>query len=111
MKTFSIKRGDTWRQSFENEDDDGKPIVLTGSSAWFQLREKGSDRVLLDSSEVEGMLRIDNSTVYLEVHAELMATLPIGKHLFDIETTYPDGTVLTSETYALKVIKDVTRTL
>lgn len=106
--TFTLKRGDTWAQAFAWKQglETGLPVDLTDCTARLQLRDK-TDALILDVSEY---LTIDGpaGTVTLSVPASATEAFPVAKLQFDIELTWPNGTVQSTETMFLKVIEDVT---
>ena len=108
MPTFTLKRGDTWSQTFtwKQGSETGDPLDLTGCNARCHLRDR-SDALI---AVVDGYLTVDGAvgTVAVNVPAFETTEFPVGKLLFDIELTFPDGTVQSTETMALKVLEDVT---
>lgn len=108
MVTFTLKRGDTWNQVFlwKQGSETGDPVDLTGCTARCQIRNRAGT-LLLDCTPY---LTVDgaNGAVSVLVPASETAGLPIGKLFFDIELTFPDGTVQSTETVMLRVLEDVT---
>ena len=106
--TFTIKRGDTWSQTFawKQGSETGDPVDLTGCTVRCQVRDR-ADALILDAS---AYLTVDGpaGTVALVVPASETEAFPAAKLAFDIELTFPDGTVQSTETMSLKVIEDVT---
>lgn len=108
MPTFTLKRGDTWSQTFSwrQGSETGDPVDLTDCTARMQLRDK-TDALILDCTPyltVDGL----TGTVEIVVPADETEVFPVAKLSFDIEMTFPDGTVQSTETMALKVLEDVT---
>ena len=106
--TFTLKRGDTWSQSFEwrQGSEAGDPVDLTGCAARCQIRDR-ADALILD---VTDYLTIDGQagTVSLVVPAYETENFPVVKLQFDIELIWPDGAVQSTETMILRVLEDVT---
>jgi hypothetical protein len=106
--TFTLKRGDTWNQSFtwRQGSETGDPVDLTGCTARMQVRDR-SDVLILDCTPY---LALDElaGTVSVLVPASETELFPVAKNQFDIELTFPDGTVQSTETMILRVIEDVT---
>jgi hypothetical protein len=112
---ISIIRGDTWLQQFwwHQESETGPALDLSGCRARLQLREFVTDALLLDIGDEPsetGVLEIDGlaGRVDLRVSAAATALFPVGLHSFDLEMRYADGTVMSTETVYLNVIKDQT---
>lgn len=106
--TFTLKRGDTWSQTFawKQGSETGDPVDLTDCTARCQLRDR-ADTLILDCTSY---LTVDGAagTVSVLAPASAMENFPVGRLSFDIELTFPDGTVQSTETMTLKVIEDVT---
>lgn len=106
--TFTLKRGDTWSQSFawKQGSASGAPVDLTGCTARLQVRTR-ADALVLDAT---AYLTLDGTagTVAVSVPASATELFPVAKLQFDIELTFPDGTVQSTETMALKILEDVT---
>ena len=101
MTELTVKRGDTWSWTCTFADADGAPVDLAGVTARCQVRDK-RDKLLADYS---AQLTLGASDLALRV---LENQLPVGVHYFDIELTFPDGSILSTETKAITVIKDIT---
>jgi hypothetical protein len=109
--TLTFKRGDTWKLSFAYKDDIGTPIYLTDCSARLQVRDKRTKSVLLEGTMATGEVVITAVTgavdiTFLPAVTELVT---LGTHETDLEMTYSDGTVESTETMNIKVIEDITR--
>lgn len=100
MTTLTVKRGDTWSWTCDFADADGNPVDLTDVTARMQVRSK-KDVLLADYSDE---LVVGASSVSLGV----ITDLPLGTSYFDIELTFPDGTVLSTDTKPVVVVKDIT---
>lgn len=112
IKKQSIKRGDTFVCQFAHLQPDNTPLDLSNCTARLQVRDK-SDNLLIDADLTSG-LSIPNpidGIVYCRIEADVMRTIPVGTHFYDLEITYADNTVKSSETINLVVLKDETRTL
>ena len=103
--TFTIKRGDTWSQSFEwrQGSETGDPVDLTGAQAWLHLRDK-RDTLIADVSEY---LTVNGpaGTVSVDVPREVTRAFPVGKLYFDIELSIDEPS---TETMILNVVEDKT---
>lgn len=108
MITFSLKRGDTWNQSFywKQGSATGEPVSLLDSTARLQLRNK-DDELVIDATPYLTVSGAEGG-VLVSVPASETVSFPIGNLLFDIEITFVDGTVKSTETMQLKVIEDIT---
>lgn len=100
MTTLSVKRGDTWTWKCSFAGVDGAPVDLTGVTARLHVRDK-RQALLADYTD---SLVVGASDVSLSVPADL----PIGTQYFDIELTFPDGTVTSTDTMTLSVVRDIT---
>ncbi len=106
-----VKRGDTLKLNFVfNVPDSDIPLDLTGCTARLYLKFLRTNALIVDASTENGLLVIEPEAglVKLEVPAYEMTNAPIGRHKFDLELTFPDGSVLSSETNTLEIVKDVT---
>lgn len=116
--TLRIKRGDTWRATFDWQDSDGNAIDLTGCSARLHLRKKPRQveiagttyPVELDLTSPDGGITVTGSEGKVEVEATASQTknLDPESHVTDLEITFPDGTVKSSQTIDVIVERDVT---
>lgn len=116
--TLRIKRGDTWRPQFVWQDGSGNPIDLTGATARLQLRQKREQIELsgtsypaeLDLKSTEGDIVITESEGKLEVEASATQTssLEPKNYVTDVEITFPNGDVRSTQTIDVIVERDVT---
>ena len=113
MIALRIKRGDTWRQTFRFVQDavSARPVDLTGCSARLQVRRKPSnlsrrkheDTLLLDATD---SLTIDALAGTVTVDLQIPDYASLGKHYFDVEITYSDGHVQSTDTAILDIVED-----
>ena len=82
---------------------------MHGCTARLQIRARRVGTLLLDCS-TDNYLTIDGlaGTVTINVPASEM-DVPIGNHEADMELTYSDDTVRSSDTFTVSVLKDITR--
>lgn len=108
-KKISVKRGDTWLQIFKWRSGT-KVIDLIGCSAKLQLRNS-SDGLVLSVSSSTGELEIDGAAgnISLRVEADVMGAIAPGNYSADLEVTFSDSTVMSTPTFTVEIIKDVTR--
>lgn len=106
MATFTVKRGDTWRQTFtwRQGSETGDPVDLTGCTARLQVRDRTGD-LILDATDD---LTINGATGTISVDVLIPSTVLPGKYIFDVEVTYTDGFVQSTETQTLKIEGDIT---
>lgn len=104
----AVKRGDTWSLAFvANQAPGGPPLDLTGCAAALQLRHP----------QTEALVAAPDSVVLTPLTGAVTATflpattreVPVGTYLTDLEITFADGQVRSSQTLALSVIADQTR--
>ena len=108
---LTSKRGDTLNLVFEfNLVDSADKLDLTNCSARLHLQYMRTGTIFVNATTDNGLLTIDEELglVKLSVPASTMAQAKIGRYLFDLELTFPDGFVLSSETNTLEIIKDIT---
>lgn len=108
MITLSLKRGDTWNQSFywKQGSTTGEPVNLIGCTARMQLRSK-DDELVLDATPYLTVSGAEGG-VLVSIPANKTALFPVDSLLFDIEITFVDGTVKSTDTMKIKIIEDVT---
>jgi len=108
MLKFNHKRGDTWRQVFywKQGSESGPPVDLSGCTARLQLKDK-SKLLILDAT---AYLTIDpiNGSLQTDVPASETVLFPLESLYFDIELTFPDGSVQSTETMRLQIVEDIT---
>ena len=102
----AVKRGDTWSLTFTYADEDGAPIDLTDCFCQLQLQDKKTKGLLLD---VTDDLSISPLTGEVSFSVQIPTTMPIGTHQLDLEMTYADGTIESTDTMTLQIVEDVTR--
>jgi len=110
--TVTTKRGDNFLATFPITDAGGA-ANLTGASARMQLRDTRTKALALEASTVDGTLSIDvlEATVSVNIPAATMEAVGAGqKYKADIEFTFSDGKVRSSETFAVLVDWDWTYT-
>jgi len=111
-------RGDTWRRVYRwgtrAADGTVSYVNLTGYTARYQLRAS-DDTLLLESAPGEISLHVspsgstENGWVIVTIPATRTASLAVGRVVFDLELTAPDGTVTTIVRVTGVVEADVTR--
>lgn len=116
--TLRIKRGDTWRPQFVWQDGNGNPIDLTGATARLQLRQKRNSLELsgttypaeIDLKSTEGDIIITESEgkLEIEVSANQTSLLEPKNYVTDLEITFPNGDVKSTQTIDVIVERDVT---
>lgn len=113
MATVTVKRGDTLALVFHCLDADGDPQPLTECSARLQLRAKvgTGTTVYAEATTDGGELVIDApiGTVTLTLPFADTEDLPIQTYESDLELTFPGGERVSSETFQIKILKDITR--
>lgn len=111
MATMTTKRGDNWKKVFFWRNK--KTLVaidLTGCAARLHLKKKREDPPLIEADEQGNELAIDGPAgkVRLNISAATMRDIAYGNYKSDLELTFPDGTVLSTETFEVKVTEDQT---
>lgn len=104
----ALKRGDTWALTFvAKEATDGPPLDLTGCAAAMQLRHPQTDALAATPDSI--VLTPLAGTVLATFLPATTATVPVGTYLTDLEITFADGQVRSSQTLVITVIADQTR--
>jgi len=109
MSAARLFRGDTWTRAWALKNPAKQPIDLTGATARLHLRSQAKALVYAATTAngcivVEGVM----GRLALTVAASITATWAPGTYKFDLEITYPNGTVTTYESSALAVLEDQT---
>jgi len=110
---IQLKRGDTWSLVAALTDDAGDPVDLTGATASMQLRTRSEAPSATISASVDsGEVSIDAPAGEISIVFPPSATQEVAPTTYeaDIEITYLDGTVASTETFFVTVLADVTRT-
>jgi hypothetical protein len=106
---IKVKRGDTWIQNFKWAID-GEVLPLTNTTARLELRQKNVPTPFLSLSQGAG-LTINGAAgeIDLRVEASVMNTLAPGNYYSDLEVTFLDGTVRSTDTFVVEIVEDITR--
>ncbi len=107
------KRGDTLKLVFQwraEADSDSDPIDLTDCSARFQIRSKCGTLVATATSDT-GEITVGgvSGDVGVRIESDVMQTVAKGSYRCDLELTFPDETVLSSDTLTLVIVDDQTK--
>ena len=101
---ITIKKGDTLAFIVKRSDKDGNP--LTGDAAKLRSQLRNNKDVLI-AEMVITETEIPGSYLF-QVDATKTATMDVGTYVFDIQ--YKSGDLVkSSETFQVRVEKDVTR--
>lgn len=111
MTTITHKKGDTLELTFQLKRD-GSAVDITGFTITSQLRD--STDTLLTTDNFNGSLTftlIDASAGQFQLSATSTATSEWDTRTYDCDVQIVDGDNETSssETFKIKVIKDITR--
>jgi len=108
MLKFNHKRGDTWRQVFywKQGSESGPPVDLSGCTARLHVKDK-TKAIIVDAT---AHLTLDpiNGGLSIDVPASVTELFPLEALNFDIELTFPDGSVQSTETMRLQIVEDIT---
>jgi hypothetical protein len=104
----TVKRGDTWSFIFTWKSCFA-PIDLSECSARMQVRNQRT-KELVASIDSSTDITIDgpNGIVNARFPAEMTANIEEGSYLTDVELTFNNSTVISSQTVRLIVEEDVT---
>lgn len=104
----ALKRGDTWTLAFVvNQAEGGPPLDLTGCAAALQVRHPRTDALVVGADSLV-IVPLDGQVTVVFLPATT-AAVPVGTYLTDLELTFADGQVRSSQTMTLAVIADYTR--
>lgn len=105
-----LKRGDTWSTTWTWAQSTGDPVDLTGCTARLQVRDRRTKELLASASTTTGELTITPATgvVSCTIDPDVTKDFPIKTCAVDLELTYSDGTVQSTDTVYLVVVEDVT---
>lgn len=111
MRQITLKRGDTLELEFQWLDGDGIPVDLTDCTARLQTRNRAGNEVIertCSSSDGLEIVTAEGKVRWRE-EASSTASFSPGTYYFDLEVTFPDSTVRSTETVQLNVETDITR--
>lgn len=111
---IKLKRGDTWLQRFDwVQASNNLPVNLSECTAKMDIVSTRGNEVFMSisTSSSPSSITIDgpNGIVNLRVEADDTAGLRPGEYKTDLQITFPDGTVKSTDTFYIKIIEDVTR--
>lgn len=109
--TMTIIRGDTFHQVLRRStkvDGVKTPVDLTGSTIKAQVRSKVDGYIVLEL-EIQP-IDLENGTFALHASEDDTKLIRLTSAVWDLQFTYPDGTVDTKiEPAPVIIIKDVTK--
>jgi hypothetical protein len=110
MSALRIKRGDTWQCTWQYRDSAGDAIDLSGCSARLKLKPRYTDTETLSIGSGSGELVIDAAAgdIAQTVAASVMAEIDPGQYRADLEITWADSTVTSTETVWVEIVEDIT---
>lgn len=104
----ALKRGDTWTLAMVvNQTPGGPPVDLTGCAAALQVRHPRTDAVVATPDSLD--IAPQTGTVTIVFLPATTAVVPVGTYLTDLQLTFADGEVRSSQTLTLAVLADYTR--
>lgn len=109
--TVTVKRGDSISLLFSAKDADGVAQPLVDVEARIQLRDRGGNVFIESTSNPLDGLTIDEvaGTIAWEVPYEDTEVLDPGTYYSDLELTYGTGERVSSDTFPLRIVEDITR--
>jgi len=111
--SMTLKRGDDWVLSVALTDNNGDPVSLSGCSVRMDVRAGyDSATATLSASTSGGEITIDDpaSGVFVVRFVDTVTSeVEPGRYLTDVEITWADGSVTSSETWQITVLPDITR--
>ena len=108
---IQTKKGDTFQAIFSFTDS-GAAANLNGCTAKMQLRNPRTFELVAEATTSDGSLSVSvaSGEVTINVPAVTMAEVAPGQYSADIELTFIDGTVRSSDTFVVLVSQDYTYT-
>lgn len=103
----TIKRGDTLSWGCTYTTSEGEAISLAGYTIASQIREPGGE--LLATLTIANRTDSEGTFDLAATAAATSAWTP-GLYLCDVELTSPESDVTSTETFAVRVVADITRT-
>ncbi len=107
LRLGPVKRGDTWDIACTlRQTAGGDPVDLTGCAAALQVRNAQTDALVAapDSITLDPLV----GGVSLTFLPDTTAAIVPGTYYADLQITFPDGRVRSTETLALAVERDQT---
>lgn len=104
MNGFVIKQGNSFRLAALIREYDGTVLDLSGCTFSCQLRDVLGN-VLADLSALAVQ---DRMGIVQVTYTGSTAAWPVGRYRGDLRTVWPDGTIQSSQTFAVTVIAGVT---
>lgn len=108
-QVIEFKRGDTIALNFKFTDCENEPINLSNCIARLQIRFVKTNTLTISTTSND-MLTIspDLGEILMTIPPNFTKTFNIGRHAFDLEVTFYEGTVISSETKYIDIITDIT---
>jgi len=103
MLTLTCKRGDTFKVDGQHTDIAGNPLSLTGSTVASAM-QLGAVRVVLLVTVIDAA----QGTFTLGRTAAQTADLSVGLWLSDVEFTNGSGEVVSTDTFIVSIVEDIT---
>lgn len=102
---LNLYRGDSYAWDFVCWADDGKtqPVDLTGAVAKAEIRNISGGATIMELA-----CSISGNTVTVELDAALWATWTLKAAVWDLQLTYPSGTIATIVAGKVTITPDVT---
>lgn len=103
-----IRRGDTYNHVVTEFDDDGTASDLTGSSYLVQMK-LDPDHSTPIATFTTSILNAGTGSWQFSLTPTQTAALEVGTYVYDVQRTYPDGSVHTRFEGEAEVEQDVSR--
>lgn len=108
VNTIDLKRGNSFRRTFQWRDLFGDPIDVTGASATFSILNPSTDTVILSATTESGEITHNATGGDITVTIAASATLiPVLKYHADLKVSWPSGEVISTDTFFVNVIKNI----
>lgn len=110
-RLLRIQQGDTWALEILLQDEQDKPVDLTGATAKMQMRPFPSSAMVVAELSTENQrITIDPAgKVALLLAADVTAALPARSGVYDLEVKFADSVVTKIIGGSFQVLAEVTR--
>jgi len=113
VPAMKLKRGDTWTISGSLKDAAGDPVSLAGCSLRMQIQSlRDFDGIRHEASTSDGSISVNDpasgefTVIFSAGYTE---SITPGRYVTDVEITWQDASITSSETWEITVYPDVTR--
>jgi hypothetical protein len=107
-RKLRIRRGDTYTHSVVEYEVDGSYSNITGNTFLIQMRSDSESSVVVATFTTTILIALQGSWQF-SLTATQTAALALGVYYYDVQRTYPDGSIHTRFEGEAEVEADVSR--